>query len=134
MSRREKLFVGPYADWEGGVMNFETDDPRLYALLDDDLVEVLDWNSGLAGWSWGKDCCMPLQPRPSCPRWPMAFEWVSGRLCPGGMECVSDWTTLDRDAEIAWFATAFAEELGRIAELVGHPPRLRWGLVSWEIS
>jgi hypothetical protein len=131
MARLEKLFVGPYADWDGGVRDYRGDDPALNDLLDGG---VLDWNIGLAGWSCGRDCCMPRQPRPTCPRWPMAFEWRLGVLQPGGMDCVSDWTTLDRDAEIAWFAAAYAEELGRLGELVGQPPRLRWGLIIWDIS
>ena len=34
-------------------------------------------------------------------------------------------------AEIDWFATAFAAELGAVTEHLGRPPTLHWGIVGW---
>jgi hypothetical protein len=140
MARHEKLFVGPYAEWVAHQgLSFKGDSPRWDELLDGG---ELEWNIGNSGWSVVRRgdqvcellCCMPLKPRLSCPRWPMFLEWRWGNLCPGGMECVTDWTALDRDAEIAWFAAAFAKELRELAALVGEAPSLRWGLINWVLD
>jgi hypothetical protein len=42
-----------------------------------------------------------------------------------------DLTEVDREEEVRWFAEAFRQELGRLAEYLGDEPVMRWGVVGW---
>jgi hypothetical protein len=47
-----------------------------------------------------------------------------------GLETL-DLTEVDREEEVRWFAEAFREELGHLAEYLGNEPVIRWGVVGW---
>ena len=71
---------------------------------------------------------LPRKPRPGAPERPMLMEpRPDGYFQPHPMP--TDWSRLDRRAEVRWFRSAFAAELDRAAQLFGRPAKLHWGLV-----
>jgi len=127
-----KVAVGPYAEFpvpEGRADEFPPEDEDGELLFEESLVS--NWNRY-------------VEPRTDCYRYvpdvdylPPSSGWPINRPPSRQMLLSSyefldqDLTELDRQAEMAWFAATFAEELQALAERFGSPPALRWGVVSF---
>src|SRR5438105_1449327 len=117
MSLHTFIFVGPYAAWL--VPEEERRTRRNEALAE----EVLDGGALLwAGIEWTavivdeRPCRpyygLPREARPGVPQRPMLMETgPEGYFQPYPRP--TDWSRLDRRAEVRWFRSAFAGELAR---------------------
>jgi hypothetical protein len=125
MGIRTNVYVGPYALWTNAYAPSEDDQDAL-------LFRVLAGH-----WGPGDAVIEPDQepvpaffaaPRPNDPRRggpKLALTYYSW-----DDECVAlDLREVDREAEVKAFRLAYKAELDAIAQRVGHPPVLRWGIV-----
>jgi hypothetical protein len=138
MSRDNYLYIGPYAEW------LVPTEPELFTEgVDSVFPEVpyggpLEWNPDINGtltvemdgkW-FHRCCCMPAEERAGRPEREMRFAWhcIEGEVPPF---VATEWGAVDRQAELAWFRTAFADELRQWAKQIGSEPTFHWGAVHW---
>jgi len=125
----QNLFVGPYAEWlipEGknhGLPPSGKDGERLFQERLMCYVEEPGQAFKVGPQDHYRYCYMP-----DAPNDPGREVYFGGKPA---WPPVLDLTKLDRQKEIDWFATAFAEEFKTLAQYFGGPPSLRWGIVCW---
>jgi len=118
--------VGPYAEFpvpEGRADEFPPKDEDGDLLCEEFLVSNRN--------RYGK-------PRTDCYRYVPDDENLPPSRRPARQMLLTSYDFLDQDltdlgkqAELAWFAATFAEELRALAERFGGPPAIRWGVVCW---
>ena len=84
-------------------------------------------------------CYMPSQQRPGWPDRRLHFwEWVTVPSVAGDLSAVNiavDLAAIDQEAEVRWFAAAYAAELKALKQRFApytRSFRIRWGVVVWE--
>jgi hypothetical protein len=121
MSVEQNVYLGPYAEWLVRVDEI-TDEFQ-------ELAEgILQTNAGMdlppvvkvKRKEYHRFCFMPGESRGREPHWSIHDG-----------DGIEDLRGIDMKAEIDWFATAFAVELGAVAEHLGRSPTLHWGIVGW---
>lgn len=119
------VYVGPFAKFivpEGEPKAYPPRDESGEFLFWDDLIfdNGLDWPRP-AGSVY---CFMPeVEMRPGYPQRKLHFfDFIDG----------VDLTSVDRSAEVEWFAATYAPELSVLASHFGTGPSLHWGLVAWK--
>ena len=120
----QNVFIGPYAEFAvpaGRRAEFPPEDEGGDFLFWEDL----HCNLGMG--DRHEDCYRftPTGDGPEGQARPM-YAWGKG-VCLKDQ----DLTDLDRESEMAWLTSAYAEPLGVLAERFGTPPRIRWGVVFW---
>jgi hypothetical protein len=136
------LYFGPYAAWEFTPEERDAIPEAVWEAIFDDSHEPqpLTWNIGLSGGlgverdgrAVGRYCWVPREQRPGAPQRPMRFEWnLSPDYYTLPEDMATDWESVDRKGELAWFRAAFAPELGRAGAALGRAPQLCWGIVHW---
>ncbi len=152
MSRKMFLYIGPYAEWlvPLGRTFWPTEPwPRPKVRSEeakswDRLLDggQLDWalSEGeecpqvqVQGQTFGRVCAVPKEERSGRPDRPMLLIWSSTTPPGGPGQMMTDWTTLDRQAEVEWFRATFAAELAEVVRLSKLEPAFRWGLVYWHL-
>jgi hypothetical protein len=134
------LFVGPYAEWlvppELWDLRFISPQPgrgRRALVWNQDTNDNYNLTVVVKRERFYRYCAMPCKKRAGHPKREMLLLWYfTMRDCPPFL--AEDWSEIDRQAEVEWFRSAFAEELQQSAEQIGSEPSFRWGLVHWFIS
>jgi hypothetical protein len=143
MSSTHTVYVGPYAEWLlDRNLNGRTDE--LVDILGyegerrgPDMLEVNIGHSGLPRLKRdGRElwclCCHPYFDKYMIEEYavrpPRNFAWGSY----DARNSVLDLSQIDRAAEVSWFESTYGRRLSWLAGLLGIPPMVRWGVVSYE--
>ena len=120
MSVINNIHIGPYAEFSVPPGRAEDFPPK------EEGGEFLCWETLRCNFMFRREDCYRYTPTGDGPegRTREMFTWQAG---PSDQ----DLTGLDRQAEMDWLASAYAEPLRLLSEEFGSPPRIRWGVLSW---